>query len=92
MRYSLTHEGHLVEGIGWRKKSHAEYWIQQHLVQFGGLDWRVGGRFKARRGDMFEIVHTRTLRDVDWYGVFPEEYEYFEKQLKITAFGEQVRK
>ena len=48
MRYSLKRkDGTFVQHLGWKKKSHAEYWIQEHIKLYGKLDWRVGGLIKS---------------------------------------------
>jgi hypothetical protein len=73
MRYALKRkDGSIVEGIGWNKKAHAEHWIQEHCSIFGGLDWRVGGLFKAKNDDQLEVVWSKSLKSVNWLNVDPE--------------------
>lgn len=75
MRYALRREnGTIVDGVGWNKKSHAEFWIQEHLRLFGGLDWRVGGLFKARNDNRpLEVVWSKSGKSVRWVNIEPED-------------------
>jgi len=78
MRYSLIDSrDKTILPFGWRKKAHAEHWIQEHIELHGGLDWRVGGLFKVKGTRVtLEVVHTKTLGPVEWFNVKPEEYDY----------------
>lgn len=59
------------------KKSHAEAWIQKHLSLYGGLDWRVGALFKAKRDNPMEVVYAKSHKPVKWDNVKPaHEDEY----------------
>lgn len=77
-RYVLKKfNGEIHEGISWNKKSHAEAWIQKHLSLYGGLEWRVGALFKAKRDNQMEIVHAKSHKPVAWNNVEPaHEDEY----------------
>lgn len=73
MRYSLKRQdGTVVEGVGWNKKSHAEFWIQEQIKLLGGLDWRVGGLFKAKNDEPLEVVWSKSKKSVTWLDVKPE--------------------
>ncbi len=59
--------------VGFNSKSHAEFWIQEHLQLFGWLDWRVGGLFKAKHNrESLEIVWSKTRKPVKWLNVNPK--------------------
>ena len=77
MRYTLKRCGNqMLPKFGWKKKSHAEHWIMEHLEMWGGLEWRVGGMFKARHDNVLEVVYSRSGKSVPWCDVKPEEYDY----------------
>ena len=70
MRYALKRQdGSLAENVGWNSKAEAEAWIQEHLNTFGGLDWRVGGLFKARHSTPLEVVWSKSKNSVNWMNV-----------------------
>ena len=73
MRYALKRaNGTICDGVAWNKQSHAEHWIQEHIKLFGGLDWRVGGLFKAKHDDPLEVVWSKSHKKVKWNHVEPE--------------------
>jgi len=70
MRYALKQQdGSIAENVGWNSKAEAESWIQEHLRLFGGLDWRVGGLFKAKHDNPLEVVWSKSHKSVDWLNV-----------------------
>lgn len=78
MRYAVKKkDGTLLEQagklVGFNSKSEAESWIQEEFNLFGGMDWRVGGLFKAKRADQLEIVWSKTGKSVKWIDVVPKE-------------------
>lgn len=77
MRYALLNKSNnqIIEGIGWSKKSHAEAWIQEHIEMYGGLEWRVGGLFKAKHDYPLEVVWSKSLKSVNWMDVRSERPE-----------------
>ncbi len=72
-RYVLQrkHDGSIVEGISWNKKSHAEAWIQHTIKMHRGLDWRVGGLFRCKGDIELEVVWAKSLRSVNWFDIEP---------------------
>jgi hypothetical protein len=80
MRYALVRksDNYVIPGVGWKKKSHAEAWIQRHIELCGGLDWRIGGLFKAKNDNPLEVVYSKSLNSVPWVDVIAapvEEYD-----------------
>jgi len=74
MRYALKlFDGRLAPGVGWNSKSDAEKWIQDHCKIYGGLDWRVGGLFKAKHDNIMEVVWSKSNKRVPWENVKPTE-------------------
>ena len=79
MRYALKriHDGFIFEMVGWNKKSHAAYWINEH-IKIRPLDWRVGARFKCKNDIELEVVWSKSHKPIKWFDVTPcskEEYE-----------------
>lgn len=60
---------------GWKKKSHAEYWIQERISVLG-LDWRVGGRIKFIGEDRWFEVVDKNKNSINWLNVKAEKYNY----------------
>lgn len=77
IKYVLKREdGSIVEGMSWSKKSHVEAWIRYYL-NFNGLDWRVGSIFKAKGGNILEVVKNKTKKQVKWFDVEPAEIDEY---------------
>ena len=72
----------IVDGISWTKKSHAEAWIQHHIKINGGLEWRVGGMFKARKSKKMEIVWKKDHKSVNWFDVSPAPIKEYDPSLE----------
>ena len=70
----------IIDGISWNKKSHAEAWIQECIKKYGGLDWRVGGLFKCKNTEAYEVVWNKTHKSVKWYCIEPAPIEEYNPQ------------
>ena len=80
-RYALKLFDGRIHYIGWNKKSHAESWIQHHFKLYGGLDWRVGGLFKAKRDNQMEVVWSKSCKSVNWVNVEPADITEYDPTI-----------